>query len=185
MNSASLFCRCSLFGAFIFIAAGCADLCRMRDPNSGRAIPQEFEGAVALVKHRKAILQPAVLRSVRTASCPAGFDRVVFEFEARQTPGYEIEYVDRPIRRCGSGEVVPVAGDAWLKVSLMSAEAHTVSGRAIENRDRALNYPNLRQLVQTCDFESEVCWVLGLGSPKPFRVVELSHPPRIVIDVKH
>ena len=56
---------------------------------------------------------------------------------------------------------------------------------AAAQTNRTVNLPNLRQLVQTCDFEGHVTWVLGVGHPKRFRVVELTNPSRIVVDVKH
>jgi hypothetical protein len=37
----------------------------------------------------------------------------------------------------------------------------------------------------TCDFEGKVVFVLGLVSKKPYRVVELQNPTRLVVDVKH
>jgi hypothetical protein len=37
----------------------------------------------------------------------------------------------------------------------------------------------------TCDFEAKVGFVLGLNSKKPYRVVELQNPTRLIIDVKN
>jgi hypothetical protein len=37
----------------------------------------------------------------------------------------------------------------------------------------------------TCDFEAKVSFVLGLNSKKPYRVVELQNPTRLIIDVKN
>jgi hypothetical protein len=53
------------------------------------------------------------------------------------------------------------------------------------NRDRHLNCRNLKQLVLTCDFEAKTAFVLGLDAKKPYRVVELQNPTRLVIDVKN
>lgn len=172
----------ALFGTFVL--AGCGSLCDLRNPQTGQTIPSQFTGTTGLVQRAHPLPQPAVLRSVETASC-AGYDRVVFEFEGGIS-GYKVEYVDRPIRDCGAGNVIPVAGDAWLKIHLTPAQAHTDAGQAtVTDRNRVLNYPNARQLVDVCDFEGNVEWVLGVASPKRFRVVELPNPPRLVMDVKH
>nr|MDQ3805703.1 hypothetical protein [Acidobacteriota bacterium] len=152
-------------------------------PGQGEHSEEDFRGTVAAVE-REGDGAPALLRVVRTASREK-FDRVVFEFEGARLPGYHVEYVDRPVRQCGSGEVVPVAGDAWLRVRLTPANAHTEAGQpTVKDRARRLNYPNLKELKALCDFEAEVEWVLGLASPNRYRVLELTNPARLVIDVK-
>lgn len=153
-------------------------------PEQGERSEEDFRGTVGAVEKEGGGAAPALLRVVRTASREK-FDRVVFEFEGARLPGYHVEYVDRPVRQCGSGEVVPVAGDAWLRVRLTPANAHTEAGEAtVKDRNRRLNYPNLKELKSLCDFEAEVEWVLGLASPNRYRVLELTNPARLVIDVK-
>jgi hypothetical protein len=125
----------------------------------------------------------AVLRDVRTGTHD-GFFRTVFAFGAR-VPGYHIEYVDRPVYHCASGEPMAIAGEAWLEVRFRAAAAHTEAGAVtIAERDRTLDGPLLRQLTLTCDFEGDVTWVLGLAAPHRYRVAELTDPPRLVLDVR-
>ena len=169
------------------LLAGCAstNLCQLRDPNSGQPIPPNFTGTLGKAEVQKGLESNVTLRSVNTTSCE-GFDRVVFEFNTPATPGYHVSYIDKPIRLCGSGNTVAVAGDAWLEVRMTQTQAHTDAGQAtIAQTNRTVNLPNLRQLVQTCDFEGHVTWVLGVAHSKRFRVVELTNPSRIVVDVKH
>jgi len=126
----------------------------------------------------------AMLVSVRTGT-HAGFDRIVFEFDAR-VPGYHIEYIDRPVRKCGSGDVTQVAGDSWLEVRLSPVNAHTEEGRpTVAERERMPNLQLLSELELTCDFEAVVTWVFGLESPNRYQVRELDSPSRLVIDVQH
>ena len=114
------------------------------------------------------------------------YDRVVFEFGRDSIPGYHVEYVDKPVRKCGSGNVVEVAGDGWLEVRMNPARAHTEAGEAtITERSRLFDMPVLKQLELTCDFEANVTWVLGVASPNRYRVKEVPDPARLVIDVKH
>lgn len=126
-----------------------------------------------------------LLQRVEAAEHPE-FDRVVFEFGGDRLPSYHVEYIDRPVRQCGSGDVVQLAGDAWLEVRLHGAQAHTDDGApTVAPRERRLDLSVLLELESTCDFEAEVTWVMGLASPNRYRVLELSSPTRLVIDVRH
>lgn len=150
----------------------------------GDTAPEAFEGTAAAVEKKIPEVHTVELRSVR-AGRHAAFDRVVFEF-AGALPGYRVEYIDKPVRRCGTGDVVTLAGDGWLRVRMTPARAHDESGRPtlgpVEQRPKL---PVLLELAPTCDFEGELTWVLGVGSPNRYRVLELRDPPRIVVDVKH
>jgi hypothetical protein len=125
----------------------------------------------------------ATLISLRAAR-HEGYERVVWELSG-PAPGVRVEYVDRPVRQCGSGEPVPLSGDAWLEVRLEPARAHTEEGRAtIAERRRTTALPIALEMVQTCDFEAVVTWVLAASSPEPFRVTRLENPPRVVVDIR-
>jgi hypothetical protein len=148
------------------------------------ASPDPGEWTAGIVDRPRPGIRPVLLREVRSGR-NEGFDRVVFEFDGDQLPGYHVEYVDRPVRQCGSGEPTQIAGDAWLQVRLVPADAHTDQGVAtVRDRERSPGLPNLQELELTCDFEAHVEWVLGLGSPNPYRVLELSDPARLVVDVR-
>ena len=125
----------------------------------------------------------AVLMAVRTAAHP-GYERITFEFDSTGIPEYYIEYIDKPVRACGSGDTVPMAGDAWLEIRFSGANAHTEQGApTVPERDRKLTLPVLRQLTSTCDFEAEVTWVAGVSTPARYRVLELGEPARLAIDL--
>lgn len=127
----------------------------------------------------------AVLESVRTARND-GYDRVVFEFEEGRSPGFRVEYVDLPVRQCGSGQPVPLRGDTWLRVRLEPSQAHDDRGRAtVRDRARVTNLPALRELHLICDYEGQVEWVLGMNAATGYRVTRLNSPSRIVVDVNH
>lgn len=128
---------------------------------------------------------PVVLQAVRTAGHP-GYDRVVFEFSGDRLPGYTVAYTDRPVRRCGSGREVRLAGDGRLVVRLRPAQAHDTEGNVtVAERERAPGLVVLRELTLICDFEALVEWVLGLPAPARYRVWELIGPPRLVVDLAH
>lgn len=129
--------------------------------------------------------ETALLRAVR-AGRQSGADRLVFEFEGSGLPEWSVEYVDRPLRDCGSGDAVPVAGDAWLQVGFIGAQAHTEAGEPTSGpRRRAIDQDVVLELLRTCDFEGHVSWVAGVASPNRFTVTALTNPSRLVIDVDH
>jgi hypothetical protein len=127
----------------------------------------------------------ATLRAVRIAPHDA-FERIVFEFaSAAELPSYAIEYVDRPVRECGSGHVVELPGDAWLAIRFEPARGHDDEGRAtITDRDRSPGFPLLLRLRTICDFEAHLDWVAAVSSPEPYAVMELRDPARLVVDLR-
>jgi hypothetical protein len=120
-----------------------------------------------------------------------GFDRVVFEFRPGASPGYEVRYVQPPIVEDGSGKRVALAGDAYLSVRMEPASGFDLEGTSgqvytgpvrISGSGAGTNV--VLEVVRTGDFEAVLTWVAGLEDRAPFRVIRLSGPPRIVVDVQ-
>ncbi|MCA1604275.1 MAG: hypothetical protein LC775_02050 [Acidobacteria bacterium] len=154
-------------------------------PEPGEKETAEFKGTAGTTQKKRDGIQPALLKAVRTGKHEF-YDRVVFEFEGNALPGYVVEYVDKPVRDCGRGEVVPVNGDGLLMIGLQPANAHTEGGQpTVHNRQMDPNFAVLRQLKLICDFEAEVQWVLAVSSPNRYRVLELTNPARLVVDITH
>lgn len=145
----------------------------------------DFEGTAGITEKKYEIKSAAVLKEVRTAGHD-GYDRVVFEFEGAEMSGYHVEYIDKPVRQCGSGNVVDLKGDGWLEIRFYPANAHTEEGKpTVENREQSPNHKIIKELKLTCDFEAEVEWVLGVASPNKYRVLELKNPTRLAVDIKY
>jgi len=146
----------------------------------------DFAGTAGITDKKNANIKAvAIMSDVRTAR-HGNYDRIVFEFLGPDMPTYHLEYIDKPVRSCGSGDTVPLAGDGWLEVRFTDAQAHTPEGAAtIKDRQRSPNLPILKDLKITCDFEAEVTWVAGVSSPNKYRVIELKDPTRLAVDVKH
>lgn len=156
-----------------------------RPDEASEGSQERFDGTAGIVDKKGNSSDVAVLTAVRFASHP-NYDRIVFEFSGNTLPGYHIEYVDKPVRSCGSGEVVPLAGDGWLEVQMTPAAAHDEAGEAtVKQREFSLRLPILKELKSTCDFEADVTWVAGVSSPNKYRVLELKDPMRLVVDVRH
>jgi hypothetical protein len=144
----------------------------------------EFVGTAGTTDKPKGTENAALLKAVRFGE-HSGFDRTVFEF-ADVIPGYHIEYVDKPVYQCGSGEAVPVEGSGWLLVRFDRTNAHTEQGKpTIDNREVRTGLSILKEAEMICDFEADVQWVLGVSSPNKYRVLELKDPARIAVDIKH
>lgn len=114
------------------------------------------------------------------------YDRVTMELEdAAGFPGYHVEYVDRPLRECGSGRQIRPVGDGWIELRLEPARAHTEAGEStLPGTEFPVEGALLQRIYRTCDFEGMVTVVLALASPEPFRVFTLTDPRRVVVDVR-
>ncbi|NTX09956.1 hypothetical protein HUA76_04070 [Myxococcus sp. CA056] len=147
--------------------------------------PKNREWTSGVVDMKRQDAPQATLRSVRAGAHP-DFDRVVFEFEGTQLPGYRVGYAKEPVVQCGSGDPASLAGKGQLQVTFTPARAHTDAGQpTVATRELKPALPVLLELERTCDFEGEVTWVLGNKSVQAFRVLELREPTRLVVDVQH
>jgi hypothetical protein len=157
-------------------------------PDEAAEAEQNFEGTADITEKKNPSVKESVVMAYVRSARHQGFDRVVFEFLGDQLPSYKIEYIDKPVRACGSGDVVPFAGDAWLSVRFSGAQAHAPEGDAtipMKDRTQSPSLPVVKDLKLICDFEAEVEWVLGNASPNKYRVLELKGPTRLVVDIKH
>ncbi|AKT36578.1 AMIN-like domain-containing (lipo)protein [Chondromyces crocatus] len=144
-----------------------------------------FEGTTApSEKLRTGIKATPVVKDVRAAA-NEGFDRVVLDLEGQAVTGWKARYLTGPAVRCGSGDPIKSDAKALLEITLLPAQAHDDKGNAtVKDRERKPGLKVLKELTQVCDFEGQVSWVLGLSEKAPYRVLELSSPSRIVVDVR-
>src|SRR5688500_1095082 len=137
---------CSFVIALLFLFTACGDTSPARDardapaaqadsasqstapPGTAPSSRPDSGWTIGTLTSKERATAPGLLRAVRAARHD-GFDRIVLEFE-NLVPGYHIEYIDRPVRTCGSGETVPLRGDAWLEVRREPANAHSSPGQS-------------------------------------------------------
>lgn len=144
-----------------------------------------FKGTTGIVDKKYDVKSTAVLKEVRTGR-HANYERVVFEFANAEMPSYHIEYIDKPVRDCGSGKAHYMKGDGWLEIRFAPAAMHDENGQpTINQRERFPDYKIIREMRSTCDFEANVEWVLGVSSPNEYRVLELKNPTRLAVDIKN
>lgn len=124
----------------------------------------------------------AKLGAIRAAR-HAGYDRVVFQFEGAEVPGYRIEYV----REITLGET----DDQYLILQGGALVQATFQGSATEDyRPGTQTVPDrltpglaqVRQIGLAEDWEGVVRLGIGLDHRAGFRVLELHDPPRVVVD---
>ena len=128
----------------------------------------------------------ATLRRVRVGRHD-GFDRVVFEFEGG-VPGYSVRYTPVALTD-GAGAPIPTLGTVALQVFLQ-AESVDMSDEEFPPTYSPTGlitplYPTLRQVRYGGYFEGGTTFGVGLKGRSGFRVLELTGPPRLAIDVAH
>jgi hypothetical protein len=122
-----------------------------------------------------------LLVAVRTAHHP-GFDRITFEFKGAR-PDHRVRYVSR-LTEDGSGAPVQLAGGATIEVVFQSANAHDDNGKpTVSPRRFSPGLAVLKEVAQIGDFEGVVSYGLGVDHRVPFKVVQLSNPSRVAVDL--
>ena len=127
----------------------------------------------------------AQITDVRVGTHP-GYDRIVFEF-ASGIPQTVIDAVLPPFYADPSGLPIDVSGTAFLRVvmhggtKVLPAGGTTYAGPT----NFEPNFDQLAQLIEGGDFEAVSTWYLGLKGGGCLRVLTLTDPSRLVIDIEH
>jgi hypothetical protein len=115
-----------------------------------------------------------------------GADRVTFTFDGG-IPGYDVAYIDPPVRQDGSGDVVEVAGEAFLEIRFEPASGVDLGGTL---EPTYLGPGRVRgdtlvvtEVVHTGDFEANLTWVAGVGSEVAFRVSTVPASGQVVVEL--
>ncbi len=117
-----------------------------------------------------------------------GFDRIVLQF-ADRVPGYLVRYQDLPVLADGSGAVIPTPGATTsVLITVRPASGYQMdTSTPTYTGPRTITADTTRavQAVAAGDFEAVLNWAVGLRGRTPFRVTELTAPPRLVVDFQH
>jgi hypothetical protein len=114
------------------------------------------------------------------------FDRIVVDLDGA-APGFRVRYV-RALHADPSAHLVNLLGPASLRIVLDPANAHdpeTGDGTLTTPRRTAWRFDQVRETAVIGDFEAFVTIGAGLARRAPFRVMTLTNPTRIVVDVRH
>lgn len=110
-----------------------------------------------------------------------GYDRLVLGFPTANTmPQYQLtRQASATFVRDASGQPVALDGSAGIRAVLRNADITPGAPS-----DLKPELPAIREVAQTGNFERVVSYGVGLATPACFRVLELTGPTRLVIDVK-
>jgi hypothetical protein len=112
------------------------------------------------------------------------FDRVVIDVHGRR-PSFSIRYTKKLVFD-GSGNPVPLKGKRKMSLVIDPATAHNKNGSIYAGpKLKQLQLPTLRGVALTGDFEGVVSFGFTTDRKAPYRIFELIHPTRVVIDWKH
>jgi hypothetical protein len=124
----------------------------------------------------------ARLGAVRAARHP-GYDRVVFQFEGAQVPGYRIEYVREITLGETDDQYLTLRGGALIQATFQGTASDDYRPGTQTVPDKFT--PDLAQVKQIGlaeDWEGVVRLGIGLDHRAGFRVLELHEPARVVVD---
>ncbi|MEA2668488.1 MAG: hypothetical protein QOJ33_1422, partial [Chloroflexota bacterium] len=110
-----------------------------------------------------------------------GYDRLVIGFPtANAMPEYQLtRQATATFVRDASGQPVTLNGSAGIRAVLRNSDITPGAPT-----DLKPGLPAIREVAQIGNFERVVSYGLGLATPACFRVLELSGPTRLVIDVQ-
>src|SRR5712691_609961 len=110
-----------------------------------------------------------------------GYDRLVIGFPTSNTmPQYQLtRQATSTFLRDASGQPVTLDGSAGIRAVLRNADIAPGAPT-----DLKPELPSIREVAQIGNFERVVSYGVGLATPACFRVLELSGPTRLVIDVE-
>jgi hypothetical protein len=107
------------------------------------------------------------------------FDRVVLDLPGEGVPGWHVEYVDRPVREQGSGRVIELAGDAWLRISARGVGYPADTGVPYYPGPERVPTPGagvVEDLYVGTLFEGQQNVYVGVSSPEEYRVFPSTTP---------
>lgn len=125
------------------------------------------------------------ITDVRVGTHP-GFDRVVLEY-TDGVPEFALESAEPPFVQDASGLPLEVEGNAFWRLVMRGATKLSPEGGITYTGPTNFDpgFPQLVDLVEGGDFEAVSTWYLGLEADACVRVLSLSAPARLVIDVEH
>jgi hypothetical protein len=169
-----------LLGRLLVAATTALLLTAVFDPAAGLASSQPgFSTEPRVVEHPP--VGSAKLVGLRAGRHP-GFDRVVFQLDGPIPAYYSVRYVP-VVRLDGSGEPLRLRGSAFLEV-VVRAPTHDEDYRPVLTPTRLRpEFPALREVNAPASFEGQTTAGIGVAQRVGFRVMELTGPTRIVIDL--
>ena len=115
-----------------------------------------------------------------------GYDRFVIEFDG-PVPAFTVtSQGSSAFMQDATGATLQLQGSSGVKVVVHGASGADLNGRQtfIGSTDLRPGGPVLKEARQTGDFERVFSWGLGLSQPACLRVLTLTGPDRLVVDLE-
>jgi len=127
--------------------------------------------------------RPTQIWRLRTGN-DGTFDRIVLDQRFARS-GYRVHYV-RQVTADPSGMPVDLRGNYYLVIAVPDSATDGAAGAPtyVHNTYTPL-LPEVRQIKKIGEFEGVVSFGVGLRHKRDFRVLRLTSPLRLIIDVKH
>jgi hypothetical protein len=139
-------------------------------------LPAPTSTSAVSVSHRQRIPPQPVLTAIRLGR-HAVYDRVVFDIKGSM-PSYSARYVGSVFNE--SGQRVSIRGAAILLVSL-----HSVDSVHAPRAPGPTALPTVRDVEGFDQYGDYLNYGIGVSDRNGFRVFELQHPNRLVVDIAH
>lgn len=137
----------------------------------------------------------AVTQPVASSSAPAvayidalrtgthsGYDRLTVEFKNGSPASFEVQpQASTTFTQSPSGQTVTVQGTSGILITIHGADLHTDYTGSL---DIKTGYTGLVEVRRVQDFEGVVQLALGVSGTGCYRVLVLSNPDRLVIDIQ-
>lgn len=129
---------------------------------------------------------PAHTADVRVGT-HGGYDRIVFEYVEDGTPAFEMRTAEPPYVEDASGLPMTVHGSPVMQITLSGATRLADDGSLTYTGPTEFEpgFAQLVHLVERGDFEAVNSWYVGFNGGDCIRVVVLTDPSRVVIDLQH
>jgi hypothetical protein len=119
-----------------------------------------------------------------------GVDRITFSFGppsgTSAAPTGELRPVKPPFSEAGSGAPVTIAGDRFISIVFRGMVVADEAGNAVYRGPMDLQpiAPAIRQLRLLDNVEGHLGWVAGIRGQGCVRVIRLTGPDRVVVEVQ-
>lgn len=112
-----------------------------------------------------------------------GADRMIVAFQENgPLPSHVVESFIRPVPRCASPDSIRSQGPGLLRVRFPDISADSVvAAQPLPETELS----NVSALHLACFRDSVVEWVLDVRDATAYRILHLSNPTRLVVDVRH
>ncbi|AZA09909.1 AMIN-like domain-containing (lipo)protein [Corynebacterium pseudopelargi] len=111
-----------------------------------------------------------------------GFDRIVFDIEGSDAPGWYVDYTDTPAQM-GSGHALEYNGKVALIINIDGVSYPFETTIESADLSKIGGAGHIKEVREHGIYEGRQMFVAGLDSRRPYSVQLLQNPTRVVVDI--